>query len=313
MPNVAESNIAQVPASQGAKGFTGIRMTDKQQKRLCIAAFLVLPLTLLCVFSFYPALQLFHYSLTDWDGFDLSKNYVGLENYVEVFTNEELFSVFANNMYYFVGGVLQIMLALYFAVVLNSGLRGKNIFKALLFLPFVMNSVAIVLIFRVFYQPDGTLNTVLDLMGLGMLKQSWLGNPAVVNFSLAFTSMWRYMGLNLVIFLGALQSISPIYYEAAKLDGANEWHQFRYITLPILRPILGINFLLTISGAIEVFEIPFIMTRGANGSMTFVIQTVETAFRFNNVGLASAMAVVLLAIVIVVISIQKKLFDGEAK
>jgi multiple sugar transport system permease protein len=114
-----------------------------------------------------------------------------------------------------------------------------------------------------------------------------------------------------VLFLGAIQSIPAERYEAAELDGANRWQQFRYIILPGIRPVVGLMFILAVAGSLSVFEIPYIMTGGANGSETFVIQTINTAFRFNDFGLASAMAVVLLAIVLLVTWVQRRLVPEE--
>ena len=133
----------------------------------------------------------------------------------------------------------------------------------------------------------------------------------MVNYSLAGTSVWRYLGLNFVLFLGAIQSIPAQLYEAAEIDGANRWHQFRYIILPGIRPIVGLSFILAIAGSLSVFEIPYIMTGGANGSETFVIQTVSMAFKFNKVGLASAMAVVLLLIILLVTWVQRRIVPDE--
>lgn len=114
-----------------------------------------------------------------------------------------------------------------------------------------------------------------------------------------------------MLFLGAIQSIPAERYEAAELDGANRWQQFRYIILPGIRPVVGLMFILAVSGSLSVFEIPYIMTGGANGSETFVIQTINTAFRFSDFGLASAMAVVLLAIVLLVTWLQRRLVPEE--
>lgn len=114
-----------------------------------------------------------------------------------------------------------------------------------------------------------------------------------------------------MLFLGAIQSINPELYEAAEIDGATRWHQFRYIILPGIRRIIGLSFILAISGALSVFEIPYIMTTGANGTKTFVIETMQTAFQHHKVGLASAMAVVLLAIVLLVTWLQRRVFPDE--
>ena len=139
----------------------------------------------------------------------------------------------------------------------------------------------------------------------------WLGDPKLANWSLAGVSLWRYLGLNFVLFLGAIQSIPGEIYEAADLDGANRWHQVRYLILPGIRPIVSLAAILVVSGSLSAFEIPYIMTGGANGTTTFVIQTVKLAFQFNKVGLASAAAVVLLGIVLVVTWIQRMLVPDE--
>lgn len=206
------------------------------------------------------------------------------------------------------GGFIQVVIAFYFAVILSNKIRGKNIFKAILFFPYLLNGVAISLIFVFFFRPDGTLDTLLRLVGMGRYIHQWLGNASIVNYSLTSVSIWRYMGYNFIIFLGVIQSISSEVMEAADLDGASEWQKVRYIILPSVRKIIELNLILAISGAISVFEIPYIMTGGSNGSNTFVIQTVNTAFKFQQVGLGSAMAVIVLILVIIVTIIEKSFF-----
>jgi multiple sugar transport system permease protein len=114
-----------------------------------------------------------------------------------------------------------------------------------------------------------------------------------------------------VLFLGAMQSIPGQLYEAAQLDGADRWQQFRHLILPSIRPVVGLSFILAISGSLSVFEIPYIMLLGANGSETFVIQTVNLAFKYHKFGLASAMAVVLLVIILVITGLQRRLVPDE--
>lgn len=273
--------------------------------------FLAIPILLLVLFTYVPVGNMFWYSLTSWDGLDKTKEYVGLDNYVAVFTRPELFKVFFVSLYYLGGSFVQMALALYFATILSFSTKFRNLFKGILFFPYLINGVAIGLIFTYFFKADGTLDTILTLVHADGLIQQWTGNPDVVNFSLAGASVWRYMGLNFVLFLGAIQSIPGQIYEAAELDGANRWHQFRYIIAPSIKPIIGLSFILAVSGSLAVFEIPFIMTGGANGSMTFVIKTVGMAFQFSKVGLASAMAVVLLVIVLLLTWLQRKVVPDE--
>lgn len=268
-------------------------------------------LVLLIVFTYIPVGSMFWYSLTVWNGLSPTKEFVGAQNYIELATRPELFEVLKVSLYYIGASFVQMALALYFATVLSFNVRFRNLFKGVLFFPYLINGVAIGMIFLYCFAPGGTLDSVLALIGLRDVQQQWLGDPGVINFSLAGTSVWRYLGLNFVLFLGAIQSIPAYIYEAAELDGANRWDQFRHIILPGIKSIVGLSFILAISGSLSVFEIPYIMTGGANGSETFVIQTVTMAFKFHKFGLASAMAVVLLVIVLLVTWVQRKLFPDE--
>ena len=282
----------------------------KTQRKLIITLFLLIPLTLLFVFTYLPAINMIAYSFTDWKGYG-AKNFVGMQNYINIFSDPEIFSVLKNSLYYFVGGLIQLGLSFVFAVILNSKIKGKGFFKSLFFFPYLINGVAISLMFLFIFQPSGTLDTVLSMLGLdGMIRQ-WLGDAHYVNFSLAFTSIWRFFGYNFIIFLGALQSISDEVLEAADLDGAGDWQKIRYIYIPSVKRIIQLNLVLNISGAISVFEIPYIMTGGANGSSTFVIETMKTAFTYNKVGKASAMAVIVMLIVAAVAAIQNIFFKED--
>ncbi|WP_327432501.1 carbohydrate ABC transporter permease [Streptomyces sp. NBC_01236] len=272
--------------------------------------FLIAPLALLITFTYAPIANMVAYSFTDWDGVSPELHYTGAENYVEVFTREDLFQVFFVSGYYLAASVVQIAAALYFATILSFNVRFRNFFKGVLFFPYLINGVAIGFVFLYFFQDGGTLDSVLSLFGVHS-DRAWLGTPTSANVSLAGVSVWRYMGLNFVLFLGAIQSIPGELYEAAELDGANRWHQFRYIIAPGIRPVLSLSVILSISGSLSVFEIPYIMTGGATGTETFVIQTVKLAFQFNKTGLASAAAVVLLLIILAVTWVQRRLVPDD--
>ncbi len=272
--------------------------------------FLAVPLAFLLTFTYVPVANLLFYSFTAWDGFSPEKQFVGADNYVQLFTRPELFQVFFVSLYYLASGAVQMIVALYFATVLSFDTRFRNFFKGVLFFPYLINGVAIGFVFLYFFQPGGTFDSVLRLVGVHG-QHLWLGNPDDVNWSLAGVSIWRYLGLNFVIFLGAIQSIPGEIYEAAELDGANRWQQVRYLILPGIKPVISLCITLVISGSLSVFEIPYIMTGGANGTTTFVIQTVKLAFQFNKVGLASAAAVVLLLIILLVTWVQRKLVPDD--
>lgn len=275
------------------------KLSQKNEKRLVIVAFTIVPLVLLLTFSYLPLVKMIQYSLTDWDGISPISTFVGMKNYETIFTNPNYFGVFKNSLYYFASSFPQLGLALLFATILSFKVRFANFWKGVLFFPYLLNGVAVGFIFLYFYKLGGSLDTLLGYIGIHHVPL-WLGDQSINNISLSFTSLWRYMGFNFLIFLGAIQSVDPEIYEAAEMDGANRWAQFRYIILPAIKNILFLNIILSVSGCLSVFEVPYIMTGGANGTMTFVIQTVDTAFQYNQVGLASAMAVILLIIVLIV-------------
>ncbi|MEB0266134.1 sugar ABC transporter permease [Cryobacterium sp. 10I5] len=273
--------------------------------------FLLAPLGLLITFTYIPVGNMIWYSFTSWNGISKVQQVVGLDNYGQIFSDPTIFNVFYVSLFYVGASILQMGLALYFATILSFKTRFRNFFKGVLFFPYLINGVAIGLVFLYFFQPGGTLDLILKNFGLAQLTTQWLGNPDVANFSLAGTSVWRYTGLNFVLFLGAIQSIPAQLYEAADLDGANKWQQFRFIIMPGIKRIISLSFILAISGSLAVFEIPFIMTGGANGTATFVITTIQQAFTFRHVGLASAMAVILLLIVLIVTYVQRKLVPDD--
>ncbi|WP_435281941.1 carbohydrate ABC transporter permease [Streptomyces koelreuteriae] len=272
--------------------------------------FLLAPLALLITFTYAPIVNMVAYSFTDWDGVSPELHYTGAENYAELFTRSELFEVFFVSGYYLVASVVQIAAALYFATVLSFNVRFRSFFKGVLFFPYLINGVAIGFVFLYFFQDGGTLDAILGLVGYDG-DRAWLGTPTSANVSLAGVSVWRYMGLNFVLFLGAIQSIPGELYEAAEIDGANRWQQFRHIIAPGIRPVLSLSVILSVSGSLSVFEIPYIMTGGATGTETFVIQTVKLAFQFNKTGLASAAAVVLLLIILAVTWVQRRLVPDD--
>lgn len=282
-----------------------IKLNQNTEKKLLIFLFTIIPVALLLLFSYYPLIKMFQYSLTDWNGITPNPNFVGADNYRTVLTNPNYFAVFKTSLYYFIATFFQLGIALLFATLLSFKVKFANFWKGVLFFPYLLNGVAIGFIFLYFYKGGGTLDTVLSFMGLDDQIRLWLGDRSINNISLAFTSVWRYTGFNFLIFLGAIQSVNPEIYEAAEIDGASQWDKFLYIIVPSIKNIIFLNIILGISGSLSVFDIPYIMTGGSNGTTTFVIQTISTAFKYNKTGLASAMGIILLMIVIVVTVIQR--------
>ncbi len=309
MENEEKEEVKEIKKPSRLKEFLSKRKT---QKWIIVITFLIVPMFLLITFTYLPFVDMVKYSFMKWDGFSTKKTWIGFDNYIEVFTRPEYLKVMKNSIYYFVGSLIQIALALFFATVLNSKIKGGNFFKGVIFFPSLINGVAVGMVFLYFYKGGGTLDTILTALGADPEQLPlWLGNAAIINFSLVFVSLWRYMGQNMVMFNGAIQSVSGELLEAASLDGANTWQQFMYIILPNIKTVVSLNLILAVKGAISVFEIPYIMTGGNNGSSTFVIQTLNTAFGSRKIGLASAMGVVLLIFIMIVTFIQKHFIEGK--
>lgn len=287
--------------------------TLAKQRRIFILISLAVPVLLLVGFVVFPAMDLFRMSFTDWDGLSPTSNFIWFENYIDMFHNPDLWQSLRNNAVYFFAHLLMIPVELAFAVLLNSKLRGAKFYKTMVFMPYIINGVAISYAFSYFFSPiNGAFDSILEALKLGMLSQSWLSDPKIVNFVLAFVSLWRYSGYHIVLFLAALQSVSRDIQEAAIIDGANTWQMFRYIQIPSI--MLMVDFVLfdNIRGALQVFDIPFVMTSGGPGyaSSTFTLYTIKTAFTFSDFGLASTMAVAIMVLIIVIYVVQNKIIHG---
>lgn len=284
-----------------------------KKKRRFIVISLIIPTLLLIGFVVFPALDLIRMSFTNWDGYSPSSDFIGLENYRSMFKNADLWQSLKNNGVYFAVHLCMIPIELAFAVLLVSKLRGAKFYKTMVFMPYIINGVAIAYAFSYFFSPiNGAFDAILQLLHLGMLKHNWLSDPKIVNFVLSFVSLWRFSGYHIVLFMASLQSLPQDVQEAARVDGANAWQMFRYIQIPAI--MLMVDFILfdNIRGALQVFDIPFVITGGGPGyaSSTFTLYTIKTAFTFSNFGLASTMAVAIMVMIVVIYVIQNKLIHG---
>lgn len=208
-----------------------------------------------------------------------------------------------------VGSVVQLALSLYLATVLSFKVKGGNIFKGFMFFPYLINGIAIGFIFKFFYTRGYVFDTVLQWCGFNLDNLPyWLKDQSINNISLVGTSVWRYFGQNMVLFIGAIMSVDSELYEAAMLDGANRFQQFKSIILPSIKTIITLNVILSITGSLSAFEPPYVITSGANGTGTYFVVMHEIAHTQQKVGLASAMAIVLLLIIIVATVLQKLFF-----
>lgn len=282
-----------------------------KKERQIIFLFLFFPILLLFLFGFLPIIEIVIYSFTSWNGISSTKEFIGFDNYIKVLTNPTYFQVFKNSLYYFLSGILQIIIAMIFAIMLSSKVKFKGFFKASFVFPTLISGVAISMMFRVFFEPGGTFDAALGALGFGEFVHYWLGDPRIVNYTLASISLWRFTGRSFIMYFGAIQSIPREYIKAAEIEGASVIQKVRYVILPNIHTIIKINFLLLIIGAISVFEIPMIMTNGSNGTSTFLLQTLKTAFEQKKIGLAAAMAVIISVVIILATIIQKKVYSND--
>lgn len=287
--------------------------TIKRQQRSFILAFLAIPLSLLVLLTLYPAVSQFRMSFMKWDGVSMDQEFVGLDNYRNVLSDEETMRTLQNNLAYVVTMVIQSVLGLFFAVLLNTKLRGKNFFKSILFMPYVLNSVAVAFMFNFLYDyTNGPLNLIITR--LGGTPISWLPNNYWINFALGAIGVWKYTGFSMVLFLGALQSIPVDIYEASKMDGANFIQELWYITIPNIKTTIEIILLIGINGALNCFFEPYVITKGgpAGRSHTFVTKMLNIAFDFRNFGKAAALSMILIVLIGCMMFIIKRALRGKA-
>lgn len=289
-----------------------MRSLEKQRLRFIVCA-LIIPMVLLIGFVVVPAFDLIRMSFTNWDGYSKSFDLIGLDNYKDMFKNKDLWLSLRNNAVYFFGHLIFIPIELLFAVLLTSRLRAARFYKTMVFMPYIINGVAISYAFSYFFSPiNGAFDEILTMVHLESFIRNWLSDPKIVNFVLTFVSLWRFSGYHVILFMAALQSLPQDVQEAARVDGANAWQMFRNIQIPAI--MLMVDFVLfdNIRGALQVFDIPYVMTSGGPGyaSSTFTLYTIDTAFKYSNFGLASTMAVAIMAMIVVIYLIQNKIIHG---
>ena len=288
----------------------------KVNKVLCIITFMLVPLTLLFVFTYLPFAKMIGFSFYDMKYIG-DREFVGIDNYLEVFTRDDCFRALKLSLYYIGASFIQLALALYFASLLSFKTRAGGVFKGFMFFPYLVCGIAVGFIFKFFYTRGFVLDTVLQWCGFELDNLPyWLRDTKINNFSVAATSIWRYMGQNMVLFIGAIMSVDSSLYEAAAIDGASGWDKFKYIIFPSIKTIIVLNLILSITGSLSAFEPPYVITGGNFGTGTYFVIMNKLAHESQKVGLASAMAVVLLIIILIATMLQKlffRYFFGEGE
>ncbi|RLE31050.1 sugar ABC transporter permease [Candidatus Acetothermia bacterium] len=304
----------------------GVKVRNRRLRKLIgesLEAYLYLlpAFVVLGVFTFYPVVRAFQISLYRWPVIG-PKTFVGFGNYLKLIGDREFWMALRNTSYYVLGSVpLTLALAILVAVLLNSRIRGRVIARVAFFIPYITPMVAATVVWRWVYDRDyGLLNYLLELLekALGHLGLTvnlgpvdWLNEPRLAIPILIVIGIWQYVGYQAIILLAGLQNIDRQFYDAAKVDGANTWHLFRYITVPLLTPQIFFLLIISMIGAFQLFTQVFILFVGNPGprdsAMTIVFYIYEKAFREFYMGVASAAAYILFGIIFLLTLIQFRL------
>ncbi len=275
--------------------------------------FLAPALTLIAVFFFLPVIAGFALSVTDFDIYSLGNyhniRFIALQNYGQLLHNATFWTALLNTLYFsVVGGPLTVAVSLAAALLVNARLaRYKPIFRTVYFAPVVTTLVAVAVVWRYLYHPRfGMIN--LALARLGIHGPDWLGDPKYAMPAIILLAVWKNFGYNMIIFIAGLQAVPEELYEAARIDGAGAWKQFRHVTLPMLGPTFLFVGIVTAIGYLQLFAEPYVMTRGGplDRTLSAVMLMYEQGFRWWRMGYAAAIALMLFFVIAAATAIQMR-------
>jgi raffinose/stachyose/melibiose transport system permease protein len=252
----------------------------------------------------YPMVYSIYLSLFQWDGISPTKIFVGLGNYIILFTQNDVFWIaLKNNAIWLVFALLlPTSIGLGLALILNTKFRGSNIFRSIFYFPAVLSLAVVGLIWTWIYQPDlGLLNQVLGSIGLKSLQRNWLSDPLIAIYPVIIAATWNAVGLPMLLYLAGLQTIPEELHEAAKVEGAGPVRRFIHVTFPLLRETTLIVLAITAINALKAYDIIYAMTNGGPANRTQLLSTwmYFLTYNYNQVGLGTAIAVVLFSITLI--------------
>ena len=289
------------------------------KKKIYPQWFLILPLALYIIFFLLPSIMGVAYSFTDWNSRSVLNgvHFVGLDNFKEIFTsNKDYLSGIGNTLKFtIISNIVKLIPALLIAIMLQEGLKGKGLYRTLLYLPSILPFVIIGLVFKsILNYNNGLLNAILDALHLGILKQKWLSDLGVVWKSIYGVDAWRGIGYVMTIFLAGLNTIPRSYYEAAEIDGANKVQLLRYITIPMVMPSITICTFLTLTNGFKLFDQNLALTNGGPDKMSemLALNIYNTFYGSTGwEGVGQAKAVIFFIIVGVIALIQSKMTTSK--
>ena len=267
--------------------------TKRERSEFLWGWLFILPTTIgLIVLNIIPIFQTIYQSFFKTGDFGKGNIFIGLQNYQKVFADKEIWQALINTFKYAIVEVpFSIVIALVLAVLLNRKMKGRSIYRTIIFLPMVAAPAAVAMVWRWLFNSDyGLINNVFHV------HVNWVSNPKIAVFAVAIIGVWSIIGYNMVLFLAGLQEIPRDYYEAAEIDGAGFFAKFFKITLPLLRPILVYVIITSLIGGLQLFDVPQILTNGTGdpmrSTMTLIMYLNKHLFS-KNYGMAGALSVVL--------------------
>ncbi len=262
-----------------------------------------------------PVFSTVYNSFFKWNLVDI-KRYVGFNNFIQMFSIDDIFKTSMKNTFLlmFLSLIVQTPLSISFAIALSSSIKGKKYFKTVFFMPNILSSVAVGLLWSFVFNPEfGIINKFLSAIGLENLAGLWLADEKTVLPSIIVVICWQFIGYHMIIYLAAIENIPGTYYESAMIDGASFTQRIRYITLPLIKPIIGIDAILIATGSLRFFDLIFVMSNGGpnHSSEVLALYMYYKSFRDMQYGYGSAVAVVLLGLCLIVTILMNRLFKTE--
>lgn len=293
-------------------------MKKTMSNKRVIAIFILPAFIIYSVFALMPIAYNLYMSLLKTDLMSPSE-FAGFDNYTKLFSDPTFKHAFLNNILMVIGSLIaHLPLAMFFANAIFKKIKGAAFFQTVFFLPCVICGVAVGLTWSFIYNGNyGLLNAFLKAVGLGSLQHIWLSDKNLALICIIFVVMWQYVGYHMIIQLAAMRNIDSSYYEAAELDGASGWQQFRYVTFPMIQPILKIDAVLIITGSLKYYDLVAVMTSGGPNHATEVMSTYMyyQAFNIQKYGYSCAIGVILMLLCMGSVGLSNLVFrnrEGES-
>ncbi|TVY09027.1 carbohydrate ABC transporter permease [Paenibacillus cremeus] len=297
MNTIAEKRTGEVEAKEAVR-------SGKHRNTAFIVGFIGPALLIYLTYVIFPIFSTFYYSMFHWSGIQSEKTFIFLDNYLKLMADSVFWKTVVNNLLLVVVSIVtQLPLGLGMALLLMAPIRGVRLFRTIYFMPLLMSTVALGILWTFIYDPTmGIINQALELLGLRSWQMGWLGDSKTAFIAVAVTICWQFTPFYMILFRAAIAGISEEIYESAKIDGCSGWKQFWHITLPLLKPTIVTSSVLSVIGSLKYFDLIYVMTEGGPNSSTELMATYmyKQAFTKFNMGYASTISFTMFVISLIV-------------